>query len=59
MWPQDVDRNLAPLCRRHHRAKTHGRWRYQRLVDGSYAWTSPHHDHYLVHDGGTLALADH
>jgi hypothetical protein len=51
--------NLAPLCRRHHRAKTHGRWRYRRLPDGTYAWTSPHHDHYLVHDGGTLALTDH
>ena len=51
--------NLAPLCRRHHRAKTHGRWHYRRLPDGTYAWTSPHHDHYLVHDGGTLALTDH
>lgn len=25
--------NLAPLCRRHHRAKTHGRWRYEALPD--------------------------
>jgi hypothetical protein len=33
--------NLAPLCRRHHRIKTHGRWRYQRNPDGSYTWTSP------------------
>ncbi len=32
--------NLAPLCRRHHRLKTHGRWRYRRLPDG-YEWTSP------------------
>ncbi|MGC4112942.1 MAG: HNH endonuclease signature motif containing protein [Nocardioides sp.] len=32
---------LAPLCRGHHRAKTHGGWRYHRLPDGSYAWTSP------------------
>jgi 5-methylcytosine-specific restriction endonuclease McrA len=33
--------NLAPLCRRHHRAKTHYGWTYQRAPDGSYAWTSP------------------
>ncbi len=33
--------NLAPLCRRHHRAKTHSHWHYRRLPDGSYRWTSP------------------
>ncbi|WP_028471773.1 HNH endonuclease signature motif containing protein [Nocardioides alkalitolerans] len=42
--------NLAPLCRRHHRVKTHPsmsgagperRWRYRRLPDGSFVWTSP------------------
>jgi hypothetical protein len=33
--------NLAPLCRRHHRAKTHARWRYHRRPDGSYRWTTP------------------
>jgi hypothetical protein len=33
--------NLAPLCRRHHRAKTHGRWRYRRNPDGTYTWTAP------------------
>ncbi|HET7519189.1 MAG TPA: HNH endonuclease signature motif containing protein, partial [Actinomycetes bacterium] len=33
--------NLAPLCRRHHRAKTFGRFTYQRLPDGSYQWTLP------------------
>ena len=32
---------LAPLCRHHHRAKTHGGWRYRRRLDGSYRWTSP------------------
>jgi hypothetical protein len=32
---------LAPLCRHHHRAKTHGGWRYRRLPDGTYHWTSP------------------
>jgi hypothetical protein len=33
--------SLAPLCRRHHRAKTHARWRYHRLPDGTYRWTTP------------------
>ena len=28
--PTSTD-NIAPLCRRHHRAKTHGRWRYRFL----------------------------
>ena len=34
--------NLTPLCRRHHRLKTHTRWRYRRRPDGSVEWTSPH-----------------
>ncbi len=33
--------NLAPLCRRHHRAKTHADFDYRRLPDGSYRWTLP------------------
>jgi hypothetical protein len=33
--------NLAPLCRRHHRAKTFGDFTYRRLGDGSYEWTLP------------------
>jgi hypothetical protein len=32
---------LAPLCRRHHRLKTHTAWTYRRLPDGSYRWTTP------------------
>ncbi len=32
---------LAPLCRRHHRAKTFGAFTYRRLPDGSYEWTLP------------------
>jgi hypothetical protein len=31
--------NLAPLCRRHHRAKTHRHWTYRREPDGSCLWT--------------------
>jgi hypothetical protein len=33
--------NLACLCRRHHRLKTFTTWRYHRLPDGDYEWTSP------------------
>ncbi len=33
--------NLAPLCRRHHRAKTFAEFSYRRLSDGSYQWTLP------------------
>jgi hypothetical protein len=33
--------NLAPLCRLHHRMKTHGNWSYARLSRTSFEWTSP------------------
>jgi hypothetical protein len=33
--------NLVPLCRRHHRAKTHSEWRYQVTKIGTYLWRSP------------------
>ncbi len=32
---------LAPLCRRHHRAKTARAWSYRRERDGTYTWTDP------------------
>ncbi|WP_244929855.1 HNH endonuclease signature motif containing protein [Nocardioides sp. W7] len=35
------DCNIAPLCRRHHRAKTHTRWRYDKLDDTTFVWRSP------------------
>ncbi|MGY4720814.1 HNH endonuclease signature motif containing protein [Naumannella huperziae] len=43
-WPNGPTHtdNLAPLCRRHHRLKTHTGWTYHRNPDGSYTWTSPH-----------------
>ena len=46
--------NLSPLCRRHHRLKTFGGWRYQRNPDGSYTWRSPLGRTYLVTGSGTL-----
>lgn len=49
--------NLAPLCRRHHRLKTHGRWRYERLAGGGYQWTSPRGIGYPVDAVGTRPRA--
>ena len=46
--------NLAPLCRRHHRLKTHGGWTYTILEPGSYLWSSPHRYQYLRNHEGTL-----
>ncbi len=48
--------NLAPLCRRHHRLKTHGGWTYTVLEPGSYLWSSPHRYHYLRDHTGTLDI---
>ena len=45
--------NLACLCRRHHRAKTTGRWRYLRTPDGDYLWHGPYGTTYLVTALGT------
>ena len=43
--------NLACLCRRHHRMKTHKAWRYRRTDDGDYLWHSPHGLTYTVTPG--------
>ncbi len=45
---------LAPLCRRHHRLKTHGGWSYTVLEPGSYLWSSPHGYQFLRDHEGTL-----
>jgi hypothetical protein len=47
--------NTAPLCRRHHRAKTHSRWDYTVLDRGTYLWTTPNgiqliRDHHGTHE---------
>jgi hypothetical protein len=34
--------NIAPVCRGHHRAKTHGGWQYRFIRPGAYLWVSPH-----------------
>ncbi len=48
---------IAPLCRRHHRLKTHGRWTYYVLEPGTYLWTSPHGYQYLRDHTGTLDVS--
>jgi hypothetical protein len=45
---------IAPLCRRHHRLKTHGGWSYTILEPGSYLWSSPHGYQFLRDHEGTL-----
>ena len=57
---QTATDTLAPLCRRHHRAKTHpspeGRWDYVQLTPTTWLWTSPHGIRLLVHPDGTTTL---
>ena len=48
--------NLAPLCRHHHRLKTHAGWRYWKLGPESYLWTDPHGLLYLRERDGTRQL---
>jgi len=45
--------NLVPLCRRHHRAKTHSQWRYQVTKIGTYLWRSPSGFRFEVSHRGT------
>ncbi len=49
--------NLAPLCRRHHRIKTHGHWTYTTLEPGHYLWTSKHGYQYLRDPDGILDVS--
>lgn len=46
--------NLAPLCRRHHRLKTHAGWRYTALETGVWLWSDPHGQQFLRDGHGTL-----
>jgi hypothetical protein len=48
--------NLAALCRRHHRLKTHGGWTYTMLTPGEYLWRSPHGHTWLRDRTGTTDL---
>ncbi len=46
--------NLAPACRRHHRAKTTGGWSYVTVEPGIYLWRSPLGYQFLRDHTGTL-----
>ncbi|MFC6286285.1 HNH endonuclease signature motif containing protein [Nocardioides sp. GCM10027113] len=45
--------NLAALCRKHHRLKTHGGWTHTHVDDGTFLWRSPHGHAYLRDETGT------
>ncbi len=49
--------NIAALCRRHHRLKTHTTWSYTMLEPGTYLWRSPHGYQYLRDHEGTLDVS--
>ena len=49
--------NIAPLCRRHHRLKTHSAWTYTMFEPGSYLWSSPHGYQFLRDHHGTLDVS--
>jgi hypothetical protein len=48
--------NLGPHTRRHHRLKTHGRWRVRQPEPGTWLWRSPRHRIYLINPSGTHPL---
>jgi hypothetical protein len=48
--------NLALLCRRHHRLKTHGGWTYSMICPGVFLWRSPHGHWWLRDRTGTTDL---
>jgi hypothetical protein len=48
--------NLAPLCRLHHRIKTHGGWTYTTVEPGMFLWRSPHGHTWLRDHTGTTDL---
>ncbi|NYE36950.1 hypothetical protein F4692_002083 [Nocardioides cavernae] len=48
--------NLAPLCRTHHRLKTHSSWHYETTAPGTYDWTSPHGHRFRRDHTGTRAI---
>jgi hypothetical protein len=53
---QTSTENLAPLCRLHHRLKTHGGWTYTMLELGVYLWRSPYGYTWVRDRSGTTDL---
>jgi hypothetical protein len=56
---QTASDNIAPLCTRHHRLKTHSSWRYRMTALGVFRWTSPHGHEFHRDPTGTTALRSH
>jgi hypothetical protein len=50
------DCNLAPLCRRHHRLKNTGRWRYRTIETGVWIWADQHGQQFLRDARGTTDI---
>ena len=48
--------NLAPVCRRHHRAKTTGGWTYMTVEPTVYLWRSPLGYEFLRDQHGSLDI---
>lgn len=56
---QTASDNIAALCTRHHRLKTHSGWRYRMTAPGVFTWTSPHgHLFHRDHTGTTALTPD-
>ncbi len=51
---ETCDCNIAPLCRRHHRLKTHAGWRYTLVEPGVWLWSDTHGQQFIRDDTGTL-----
>jgi hypothetical protein len=49
--------NTAPLCRGHHRLKTHGGWTYDVLDRGTYLWHTPNGHLFRRDHTGTQPIA--
>lgn len=50
--------NLAPICRPHHRAKTHGGWSYEQIRPGTFRWLGPHGQVWVTDPVGTRPAPD-
>ena len=48
--------NLVPLCRHHHRLKTHAGWTYTTIEPGVHLWRSPYGEQYLRDPTGTTDI---
>jgi hypothetical protein len=51
-----ADHNLAPLCRHHHRLKTHAGWRYTKVAPDHFLWSDPHQQTFLRYRDGSIKL---